>query len=241
MKRMAIFIKKTQKIRYFALGVIVTLLLSVTVVPALAASTNRQLNAMFNNIKIVVDGTLITPKDSNGKAIEPFIVDGTTYLPVRAVADAVGKEVYWDGPNYTVYLGAMGDIGQSMSLKLENAVNIGDYSWLRADSNKLTDNYGNTYSTAFYTYASSGTFETLLNMKYSAFKGTAYVVQGYSNDGPSSFTIEADGHTIYTSPQISKTSSPIQINVNIAGYNDFKIIYQGGFNMVFFGNCGFYQ
>jgi len=37
--------------------------------------------------------------------MEPFIVDGTTYLPLRAVADALGKEVELDGPNQSVYVG----------------------------------------------------------------------------------------------------------------------------------------
>ena len=31
-----------------------------------------------------------------GKVVEPFIVDGTTYLPVRAIAEAFDKEVIWN-------------------------------------------------------------------------------------------------------------------------------------------------
>ena len=60
---------------------------------------------MTNGIKIFVDGQKINPKDAQGNSVQPFIYNGTTYLPVRAVADALGKAVYWDGPNYTVYLG----------------------------------------------------------------------------------------------------------------------------------------
>ena len=37
--------------------------------------------------------------------VEPFIYNGTTYLPVRAVGDAIGKQVTWDGGSKTVYLG----------------------------------------------------------------------------------------------------------------------------------------
>lgn len=46
----------------------------------------------------------ITPKDTNGKVVEPFIVDGTTYLPIRAVSEALGKDVYWNGQTNTVYI-----------------------------------------------------------------------------------------------------------------------------------------
>ena len=37
--------------------------------------------------------------------MEPFIYNGTTYLPVRAVGEALGKQVGWDGKTKTVYIG----------------------------------------------------------------------------------------------------------------------------------------
>jgi hypothetical protein len=48
---------------------------------------------------------LIQPKDANGKVVEPFISDGTTYLPVRAVCQALGKDIIWDGDTNSVYIG----------------------------------------------------------------------------------------------------------------------------------------
>lgn len=38
-------------------------------------------------LKITLDGKEITPTDANGAAVEPFAISGTTYLPVRAVAE----------------------------------------------------------------------------------------------------------------------------------------------------------
>lgn len=38
--------------------------------------------------------------------MEPFILDGTTYLPVRAVAGALGLGVGWDDATSTVTLPA---------------------------------------------------------------------------------------------------------------------------------------
>ncbi len=64
-----------------------------------------QKDVTYRDIKIVVDGSQITPTDANGNPVEPFIMDGTTYLPVRAVANAFGKEVGWDDATSTVYLG----------------------------------------------------------------------------------------------------------------------------------------
>ena len=42
------------------------------------------------------------PKDVNGNIIEPFIVDGTTYLPIRAISEALNKEVLWDSESNAV-------------------------------------------------------------------------------------------------------------------------------------------
>lgn len=73
---------------------------------AFAANAIRKtVTIEYANIKMVVDGIPVTPKDANGKTVEPFIYNGTTYLPVRAVGDAIGKQVSWDGKSKTVYLG----------------------------------------------------------------------------------------------------------------------------------------
>ena len=69
--------------------------------PAMAMQTTKNIFAVYNNIKIVVDGRQIITDSHN----EPFIYNGTTYLPVRAVGEAVGKEVAWNGDANTVYLG----------------------------------------------------------------------------------------------------------------------------------------
>lgn len=73
---------------------------------ALAANeVSKTITVQYSNIKLVVDGVPISPKSANGTAAEPFIYNGTTYLPVRAVGEAVGKQVTWDGQSKTVYLG----------------------------------------------------------------------------------------------------------------------------------------
>lgn len=83
-----------------------------------AANTiKKTITVEYSGIKLVVDGVEVTPKDANGATVEPFVYNGTTYLPVRAVGNAIGKEVGWDGTTQTVYLG---DIpGQSSNKYLD--------------------------------------------------------------------------------------------------------------------------
>lgn len=90
----------------FILGVLVTTMVFTLAMPVAAAV--RNLKADFLGIKITLDGRTLTPKDANGKVVEPFAVEGTTYLPLRAVAEALGLEVGWHGPTKTVRLNTNG-------------------------------------------------------------------------------------------------------------------------------------
>ncbi len=90
------------KLQFLLSGILIGIILSNGA--AIAKSGTEMLEAFYSNIKIVIDGTEISPKDANGNAVEPFIHNGTTYLPVRAVGEALGKDVQWDGKTSTVYL-----------------------------------------------------------------------------------------------------------------------------------------
>ena len=58
----------------------------------------------YRNISVTLNGAKLDLKDAAGKAVEPFIIDGTTYVPVRAIAEALGLNVEWDGENHVVKL-----------------------------------------------------------------------------------------------------------------------------------------
>ncbi len=82
---------------------VIALVFALTI-PAAAANEPKSIEVTNREIKIVVDGDLITPVDASGNPVEPFIFGGTTYLPVRAVAGALGLSVDWDGETSTVLL-----------------------------------------------------------------------------------------------------------------------------------------
>ena len=69
-----------------------------------ASAADKRLEAAYTGTKIVLDGDTILPMDATGRIVEPFAVDGTTYLPIRAVADALGLGVDWDQATKTVKL-----------------------------------------------------------------------------------------------------------------------------------------
>ena len=75
----------------------------------------------YNDIKITIDGNPVITND----ATEPFIIDGTTYLPVRALAEALGLNVEWDGTTNTVKLTKPSNaIGAGTILYEENGIKL---------------------------------------------------------------------------------------------------------------------
>ena len=71
-------------------------------------SGQKTVKISYRSIKLTLDGKTLTPIDAAGRASEPFIMDGSTYLPVRAVAGALGLGVNWDNGASTVELTSAG-------------------------------------------------------------------------------------------------------------------------------------
>lgn len=93
--------KKSRK--SFWSGVLSTLLVISLATPALAA-VGKTIQ-VSTGIQIFVDGEKMEPKDANGNPVETFIYNGTTYVPLRAVSQYLGKTVKWDGDTRSVYIG----------------------------------------------------------------------------------------------------------------------------------------
>lgn len=222
-----------QKIKYLVAGV----LIGATIAGAagvFASNYDDWIDVAYRNIKIVVNGKEIHPSS------EPFISEGTTYLPVRDVAEALGQPVDWDGPNFTVTIGSNPGPLPHPTVLLSDVDNIGS-GFQTIGSGDLTDNYGNNYSYAYRGDYGRGTFETLLNMKYKRFKATLYVPKGCSSNDTAKIIIKTDGKIVYTSPEITKTSYPIDVDVDITGCNDFQIEVTGERYLGYIADGGFYQ
>lgn len=56
------------------------------------------------DLKLTFDGKAITPKDVKGNEVPILVYEGSSYLPVRSVANLAGLEVGWDGNTKTIKL-----------------------------------------------------------------------------------------------------------------------------------------
>jgi hypothetical protein len=97
--------KHLQKLGYIALGAVLSLTVAFLAVPSLAASVTELISVTYSDMKIIIDGKQFTTLDSYGNVVKPFVYNDTTYLPLRSVAEAVGKPVNWEASSNTAYIG----------------------------------------------------------------------------------------------------------------------------------------
>ena len=60
--------------------------------------------SLRDDFTIIVDGVQRTFYDANGAQVYPLLQNGTTYLPVRAIGELMGKQVSWNSTTRTVTL-----------------------------------------------------------------------------------------------------------------------------------------
>ncbi|NRS18058.1 copper amine oxidase N-terminal domain-containing protein [Brevibacillus sp. HB1.4B] len=99
------------------LAIASALILTTTLIPtsSQAATGTKNLQAKYNNIKVIYNGAAVPT------TIEPFIVNGTTYIPLRMMAGVFNKDVAWDGTKYTVTVKDMPNSQQANELAARDA------------------------------------------------------------------------------------------------------------------------
>ena len=142
--------------RVLACGLAAALLLGAG--SALAAQQVQ--GTQDSSVKVTVDGRPVTMRDVNGNPVEPIIVNGTTYLPVRAVSEANGMDVNWKEGSREVQL----TTGNVQSLEVRSVT-----------ANCTSEPYGKAIHS--FTYAVNST-DSVRNMKASDFKMVHCVYDG---------------------------------------------------------------
>ena len=66
--------------------------------------TTKNISVVYKDIKVTLNGTAVTLQDTSGKTVEPFLYNGSVYLPVRAVATLLGITAAYDSSKNAVNL-----------------------------------------------------------------------------------------------------------------------------------------
>ena len=210
-------------------GIIIGLMLALTGITAYAAIGTQNIAVTYRDIKLYIDGALITPKDVNGNTVEPFIYNGTTYLPVRAVGTAFGKDVDFDEATYSVYVGARpGRPAIEVPLYNKPYLEVGYASGFSATGDERQNHIKITSADSAITKLSSGRFFMNdyviypLNAAATSFKATLNPpANEYSPE--LTYKIYGDGNLMYTSPILTPNAAAQTIEVNVSGVVQMRI------------------
>ncbi len=219
-------------------GVLVCTMLTSGVV--FAKQAVETIRVTYDNIKILIDGKEYQPTDVNGNIVEPFIYNGTTYLPVRAIANAFDKEVDWEAQTSTVTLGSknydwldqMGYVDYDTSGNGNTITawpkDTHTYDGIKYDRGiKFLLQYDDYYQGAKQnndgTWSSYQNVEYLLNNNYTSFKGKILCAQDRANNQNAIIKVYGDGNLLYTSPPISQGAKTTEFDIDISNYKILKI------------------
>lgn len=105
--------KKKKKLSVFMSFVLaVSMLMGITMDvsaaenPGLVGGSSDKVQVYIKpDVTIILNGTISTFFNANGEVVHPIIFNGSTYLPIRAVAKLLDEEIQWDSVNQTIYIG----------------------------------------------------------------------------------------------------------------------------------------
>ena len=93
--------------------------------------------------KLVINGVEVIPKDANGNIKDIYVANGTTYVPVRAVSEALGLPITWSDKTNSVFIGNH----KSTDLTVEN---INDPEYFNACCRDFFDFSGGPLEQSYY-------------------------------------------------------------------------------------------
>lgn len=225
-------------------GALVGVLVGATLVniPTLARQAAERIEVVYDDIKILIDGKEFQPTDVNGNTVEPFIYNGTTYLPVRAIANAFDKEVDWEPQTSTVSLGGKNydwlDQMVYVDYEVSKSVNSVHVLGAKTEANdgmrfdrglKMELHYGKGDGILKLNDGTQLCYQEisyLLNKNYKEFSGTIFVRDFYTDTRREQHAlakIYGDGELLYTSPLLMSNSRSLDFCVNVEDCKVLKI------------------
>ena len=200
---------KLRDVKVFTSGVLITV---VTLTAIMAFAAPGVMREVFYGINVVVNGRTVEFEADS----QPFITEGRTFLPVRAISEALGYPVNWDGYTQTVFIGVtpgetrlMTDIPptnrQSMATGANARAVINGHEYFDAI---ISTNFG--FVTSHQTHNLGGQFRELT--------GLFGIIDGETM-GPQSVTLSfiAEGERTLAEFEMIPGALPTAISVDVTG------------------------
>ncbi|MGE7926321.1 stalk domain-containing protein [Lysinibacillus xylanilyticus] len=211
----------TSYLVFFILGGLTFTYLSTTE----AASNMKKISVFQDTINYYVDKVGKKPQEGQSG----FIYEGTTYVPLRFIAESLGKKVTWDGKSKSVYIG---DVPKFISLKDVKPIGSDEDHFFHYPSS-IVISTGEKFEQSYQLggYHGGGavqdhSVEYLANGNYKGFETYLAPVKKLSagSFGIGSMKIYADNKLIYDSGSIK---DKVKVNVNLDGASKVKFEIEG--------------
>lgn len=209
-------------------GFVTAALIGVMVTPALGALAAKTIE-VYTGVDVYVDDVKVEPKDANGNPVEVFVYNGTTYLPIRAIGNALGKPVQWEGKTNSAYVGKHDrDIPAVWVKDLDYFVGN---KWGIYDDK---DNLGVEHRGAIQGDGNRKTTSNiyLINGQYSAISGTLFQTYRYrsstGDDDASTLEIYGDGELLYNA-EMKGGVKPLDFYIDLSGVLELQIVFSSPF------------
>lgn len=208
---------KKERFKGFIFGIILMIVLSNAIGVFASGVIKEAIEVSYNNIKLIVDSKPVKfGKDSAGKEIEPFIYNGTTYLPVRTVGEAIGKKVNWDGATQTVYLGERPGEVSYMTEEIQPYSSY-KFSIYKLNDSKKLNMGGVDYKTGYTTSGWDAYAYFNLDSQHKEIEG--YI--GTLSQDSANIDIILDGK-LYQTIYLDSKELPKKINIPVTGVNQIR-------------------
>jgi len=201
---------------------------STAVIAASCTAFAATIDVEMGGIKVFWDGVEKVLTNVKGEKVEPIIYNGTTYVPVRAMANLMGKEVDWDQSTFSVFVGGKPTAATTPLDKLDRSKINSEGAYIQTGTKatfKLKDKTIQC-SNLLYGYNAYNTY--VLDNNYS--KLVAKAVMPYESIGSDLqneliFYSVADDGTEYELAyyEFEQTEQPIDIEVDLRGVTNLKI------------------
>lgn len=211
----------------FTSGLLAGIILATSVTTF--AAGGKMLEVFYNVNKIVVN-KISKPFSS---ATKPFIYNGTTFVPLRFIAEALGENVSWDGKTGTISIGE--GVNGSASCWGKDLISINQqyskYNYDK-DSEYISDSQGDSYTNYLTvgSYVSSyapdptqkGYAEFALNSRYKTFKADLGIPYQYKDfKGDRIVKIYLDDKLAYET-KMKAGDLFKKLNINVTGVNKIR-------------------
>lgn len=108
-----------KELKGFICGILITVIIMSTV--TYAAGVQQKIDVMLNSVNLKVNGKIVNADN--------ILYKGTTYVPLRAVGEMLGKEVGWDQKSNTASINDKGFVDTTISEKTSGINDFRNVKW----------------------------------------------------------------------------------------------------------------